>query len=673
MRNVVGLSLLLLAGIGQHELYAQQDASVVEHGVYEVHLLLHGIGTEEYSISDDGTHRQMAVTTSTNDRGMKHLVSTTLDFGEGGAAVRLEQHALAVPGSPPPNPGSLTEIQGSAVTVREGKLSRLVTKPAIAFPGLGSMPASLQMMMMRYWLQHGRPAQLALLRASPDAKPVEIRMVGHEAFTVRHKVIRLTRYTITNLIFGREVLWMNDSNRVAALMTFAGGLPQEEVLDEYASALDGIYQSGVRQEMIDLGELSHSMQPEAGGSFALVGARLIDATGAPAVENSVVIVRNGRIAAVGAAGSVVVPAHLRVIHGEGKSLLPGLWDMHVHYSGVEFGPAMLAAGITTARDCGGEFDFLTQVRKAIDTQHMLGPRLLLAGLIDSGGPLAFGAFDIETPEQAIEAVDLYADSHFDQIKVYTQIKPEILRVITAEAHRRGLTVTGHVPQADDAFEGIADGMDMINHLEFVTDSMLPKGSKETFTPAALESERGRALIRLLVERHVVVDPTLAWGEMAGHPKSIETASFEPGVDAAPFPLATRFRNIGSTTVDAAAFNAEMAANEKAVDTLFTAGVPIVAGSDTDLVGYGLDRELELYVQAGMTPLQAIQSATIVPARVMKRDGDSGTIEAGKRADLVLVDGNPLNNISDLRRVVSVVVDGRLFDSRKLARSVGFSR
>ena len=673
MRNVAGLFLLLLAIFWQQGLRAQQSPSVVEHGVYEVHLLLHAIGTEEYSVTDDGTHRQMAATTSTNDRGMKHLLSTTLDFGSNGVAVRLEQHALAIPGSAPPSPGALTEIRGASVTVHEGALSRSFTTPAVSFPGLGSMPASLQMMLMRYWLQHGRPTQLPLLRASADAKPVEIRMVGHEAFTVRHKVIRLTRYTIANLIFGREVLWMNDSNRVAALMTFAGGLPQEEVLDEYASALDGIYQSGVRQEMIDLGELSLGVQPEAIGSFAIVGARLIDATGAATVENSVVIVRNGRIASVGAAGSIMLPAHLKIIHAEGKSLLPGLWDMHVHYSGVEFGPAMLAAGITTARDCGGEFDFIRQVRKAIDVQHELGPRLLLAGLIDSGGPLGFGAFDIETPQQAVEAVDLYAESHFDQIKVYTQIKPEILRVITAEAHRRGLSVTGHVPEAEDAFQGVADGMDMINHLEFVTDSMLPKGSKESFTPAVLESERGRALIRLLVEKHIVVDPTLAWGEMAGHPKSIETASFEPGVNAAPFPLATRFRNIGSSTIDTATFNAEMAASEKAVDTLFTAGVPIVAGSDTDLVGYGLDRELELYVQAGMTPLQAIQSATIVPARVMKRDGDSGTIEAGKRADLVLVDGDPLTNIADLRRVVSVVVNGRLFDSRKLAHSVGFNR
>lgn len=108
-----------------------------------------------------------------------------------------------------------------------------------------------------------------------------------------------------------------------------------------------------------------------------------------------------------------------MIDVRGLSLLPGLWEMHVHYSGVEFGPALLAAGVTTARDCGGEFGFLTAVRERLAAGD-LGPRLLLAGLVDSGGPLAFGPVDVETPAEGVAAVDRYADARFDQIKVYTQ-------------------------------------------------------------------------------------------------------------------------------------------------------------------------------------------------------------------------------------------------------------
>jgi imidazolonepropionase-like amidohydrolase len=114
-----------------------------------------------------------------------------------------------------------------------------------------------------------------------------------------------------------------------------------------------------------------------------------------------------------------------------------------------------------------------------------------------------------------------------------------------------------------------------------------------------------------------------------------------------------------------------AQNLAVIGALHRAGIPIVAGSDTGLVGYGLHRELELYVQAGMTPLEAIQAATIVPARAMKLDADSGSIEVGKRADLILVDGNPLENISDIRKVSRVVANGRLYETAKLWESVGF--
>jgi len=359
-----------------------------------------------------------------------------------------------------------------------------------------------------------------------------------------------------------------------------------------------------------------------------------------------------------------------VIHAEGESLLPGLWEMHVHYSGVEIGPALLAAGVTTARDCGGESEFLTTVRNKIDKDHALGPKLLLAGLIDGGGPLAFGYIDVKTPGEGVWAVDTYADAKFKQIKVYTQIQPDVLKVIADEAHRRGLTVTGHVPAAMDATEGVADGMDQINHLQFVIRAMNPDGG---VGPVDLGSERSKQLIALLKERQIVVDPTLSWGEMAGHPKNVDVASFEPGINAVPYTLASKFRALGAPEEDGAKFRDRMETNRKVVRALNEGGVPIVAESDTGLIGYGLDRELELYVQAGMSPMAAIQSATIVPARAMKMAAETGSVEVGKRADLVLVSGNPLTNISDIRRVVSVVKDGEMYDSKALGRSVGFNR
>ena len=178
---------------------------------------------------------------------------------------------------------------------------------------------------------------------------------------------------------------------------------------------------------------------------------------------------------------------------------------------------------------------------------------------------------------------------------------------------------------------------------------------------------------MLKQKDIVVDPTAGWGEMAGHPKSIDAASFEPGVNAAPYLVAAKFRSMGVPAADEAKFRARMESSREVIHALIETGITIIPGSDTGLIGYGLDRELELYVQAGMTPMQAIQCATIVSARVMKLDKESGTVEAGKRADLVLLDASPLDDISNLRKVSAVVANGRMYDSRKLAHSVGFTR
>jgi len=640
-------------------------ANAAEHGRYVNYLILHAIGSETYAVSATPAGAVLTTTFTMSDRGSTRTSVTTLTMDGDLAPTRLELKR----DGPAAGETWRAQVKGTTATIEEPSESRTLARPAVAYLGFAAMPAALQMEMMRYWRRHGEPAKLPILRASEKAPPLEIRRIGLDKVSVRGRPTRLTRYTVANLMFGREILWMDAQGRLAALMTFAGGLPQEQVLETYAPAFDQLVKSGVRQEMADLDALGRQVRPEAVGAYAIVGAKLIDGTGAAPVEDSVVIVRDGRIAAAGPRAAIKLPAGIRVIQAQGRALLPGLWEMHSHYSGVEFGPALLAAGVTTARDCGGEFEFLTAVRRKIDRERALGPRLLLAGLIDSGGLLGFGAVDVETTSQAVAAVDRYADAGFEQIKVYTQLKPEILKAISAEAHRRGLTVTGHVPAAVDAFGGIDDGMDQINHLQFVTRPMQGEDGKG---PVDLSSERARRLIALMKARQIVIDPTDGWGEMAGHPKTVPAASFEPGLRAAPFVLASKFEGLGGP-IEAARFDERMATNGRVIKALYDAGVPIVAGSDTGLIGYGIDRELELYVRAGLPPMAAIQTATLGAARAMKLDRESGSIEVGKRADLVLVAGDPLANISDLRRVVKVVRNGDLYDSQALGRSVGFSR
>jgi imidazolonepropionase-like amidohydrolase len=218
-----------------------------------------------------------------------------------------------------------------------------------------------------------------------------------------------------------------------------------------------------------------------------------------------------------------------------------------------------------------------------------------------------------------------------------------------------MTVTGHVPKALNAFEGVEAGMDQINHLNYVSTMM---------------RDRKDEAIQFLKDHHTVVDPTASWGEMAGHSQDVDPASFEPGILKSPFVLEAKFRAMSGNTT-AGQNQTRKAQTLAAIGALHKAGVTIVPGSDTGLPGYGLHREIELYVEAGMTPLEAIQSATIVSAKAMNLDRDTGTIEPGKRADLILVDGDPLKDIADLRKVVKVIANGRVLDPAKLWQSVGF--
>ena len=637
MRN----SLLLL--IAAAPLCAGQTHT--ETGNLTIHMILHAVGTEKYQIasSPDGgltLNTTFEYTDRTNTRTTVAELKMKSDYTPQRLEIKGRPEAIEVPDNPAPH-----------------------------FSISGSSPFAIQMAMMRYWSSHGKPAVLPNMRgktaSSLPVDPIRIVHTGQDSIRIDGHDVKLERYRIGNLMFGSEILWMNQAGDLAAAMTFAGGLPMEAVRTEYEPALAQLYGDGVQADLANLdGPL-----PERTGAYAISGARLVDATGATPVEDSVVIVRAGRIVAAGPRGSVTIPKGMAVVDAKGKTLMPGLWEMHTHYSGTEFGPASLGVGITTVRDCGGEFDYLVAQRAAIEKGKSVGPRMLLAGLIDAGGIKAFGHVTAETPDEGRAAVDRYHKAGFEQIKLYTFLQPDVIRAIATEAHMLGMTVTGHVPQVFNAMEGVEAGMDQINHLQYVTAIMRPKGAPRG-EPIDVNSETAHKAIQFLKDHHTVIDPTASWGEMGSHSKDVPVESFEPGIMKAPFILDLKFRGMGGNTT-AEQMRARTADSLAVIGALHKAGVTIVPGSDTGLVGYGLIRELELYVQAGMTPMEAIQSGTIVSARAMNLDKDTGTVEAGKRADMILVEGNPLTHFGDIRNVRYVITNGKLFDTAKLLSSAGF--
>ena len=348
-------------------------------------------------------------------------------------------------------------------------------------------------------------------------------------------------------------------------------------------------------------------------------------------------------------------------------MLPGLWEMHAHFEQVEWGPIYLATGVTTARDVGNEREFIVAARDAIAAGRGIGPRLVMAGVVDGSGPFSLGVTRVDTPEQAREQVQKYKAAGFQQIKIYSSVKPDILKIVTAEAHRLGMTVTGHIPFGMNAIQGIEDGMDQINHVEYITPLMADPKS-QTIDPNAPNVKK---VIKLLLEHHTVVDDTLALMEIILHPLDHPISGFEPGILRVAPELKEGLETIGVPPPKAEHSAATFRAMVATVRILHQAGVPIVAGTDQSVPGFSLDREIELYVQAGFTPMEAIQAATLAPARAMGMEKDSGTIEPGKRADVILVDGNPLENISDIRKVNTVFAAGKMYQPGALWTSVGF--
>ncbi len=286
---------------------------------------------------------------------------------------------------------------------------------------------------------------------------------------------------------------------------------------------------------------------------------------------------------------------------------------------------------------------------------------------------------VDTPEQAKSWVDRYHSAGFQQMKIYSSVKLEEVKAVADEAHRVGMTVTGHVPEGLNAYQVIDAGQDQINHIPYIVDIMraqLPASTPRTERRSAaanldLNSAEAQKALAFLKEHHTVVDPTLALYELFGATTAHPPASFEPGIDKIPSELAQPLTDVGPPNENSELGQKIFQKNLAVVGALHKAGIPIVAGTDQAVPGHSLHREIELYVEAGFTPLEAIQAATIVPARVMGLDKELGTVEKGKRGDLILLTADPLQDIHNSRTVEYVITNGTMYHTAELWQSVGF--
>jgi len=647
--------VLSLVALGPLLAFGQPAPSAIERGTLRLHYVQKPIGYERYEVTRDGPEDAITLTADFDftDRGGRVQLAATLrakaDFTPISFQAKGKSYRFV-------NVDSDVRVEGSDAVVRaDGAVESRVTLPAQFFTVDGYAPFSAQMLLLRYWKLHGQPRVLRTVPGQPT-NDVFVEARGREAIRIGEKVTTLERFAIDGVVWGRETLWLDERGSLAAAITRAGGLSFEAVREDLEPALVQFVQRATRDRIGDLESLTRVDAPLKSGTYAMVGATIVDGTNRPPVPDGVVLVRDGRIADAGSRAAVPVPDGVPTVDISGKTLVPGLWDMHTHVTQIEWAPVYLASGVTTVRDMGNEFEFITTLRDAIASKRALGPRLLLAGLVDGPGPNAFGVYYAATADEAKQVVGKYHDAGFQQIKIYSLITPPLVEAICAEAHRLGMTVTGHVPNGMTIDQAATAGMDQIAHLAIRGEA----GSDEV-----------NRVIGVLRDRKTVIDPTQSWNELLGHAAGTPIAAFQPGVAKIPPPLNRLFSNAGAAGIDAAAARARLERGLRIVKALHDAGVPVVAGTDEGIPGHSVHREIELYVEAGLTPLQALQAATIVPARAMKLDAELGTIEKGKRADMVVLNANPLERIQNIRSARWTIVDGRVYDTQALWRSVRF--
>jgi imidazolonepropionase-like amidohydrolase len=495
--------------------------------------------------------------------------------------------------------------------------------------------------------------------------------------TKKHVVL----YDVSGLDFTPTYVWLDASGKFRALV------------DDWSSIVPEGWESAVPALLSAQGKVKDSRAADLAAKLAHHPRRILfqhasvfDSETGKVIPDQDVFVADERITEVRSSSGALYACSAicpQVIDATGKTLLPGLWDMHAHV-GDNDGLLNLAAGVTSVRDLANDTDSLLARRQRIIDGKEIGTRIVLAGIIDGPGPYQGPTkVLVATEAEARAAVDNYKRLGYVQIKIYSSVKPELVPAIIDEAHKNGLRVSGHIPAEMTASQCVELGYDEIQHVNFLILNFFPN-VKNTNTIARLvepaklgatldlNSPPVQSFIKLLQNHHTKLDLTLSVFEdqylnRAGH----IPVGFQPVANRLPPQIRRGLLSQGLTPPDGMdeTYRKSFAKMLELTGLLYRSGIPIEAGTD-NMAGFALEHELELEVQAGIPPAQVLQNATLNAARIMSLDKDLGSIDPGKLADMVLIDGNPTTNISDIRKTVVVVKDGIVYKPAELYTELG---
>jgi imidazolonepropionase-like amidohydrolase len=421
------------------------------------------------------------------------------------------------------------------------------------------------------------------------------------------------------------------------------------------------------------------------GDKVLVGGTIIDGRGGAPIKNGVVVIAGDKIARVGSKNEVKYPPTAEIIDVTGKFILPGLIDLHVHYFDW-MGELFLVNGVTSIKDLGNDIEWISAISGEVEKGSVRGPRIFYVGNgLDAPPPAREHHVGLDHPEMAKRAVTLLHERGVSGIKVREKITPELLRAIVEQAHHLGIPVTGHIERINVRAAALA-GIDGLEHASGIVEATatqpiaekpdldgLEKHLAILKSYALIDSAKAEELVKFLASKNVALIPTMSnWWRAASDRRNAfarEDAAFAKLPELAYVPeqtrqmLASSFLFRVNNDADLAQIKTGYEKLRKLVLQHQQAGGKVLAGSDTllSLPGVSLQRELILLVDAGLTPMQAITAATRDNAAHLGKEKELGTLEPGKLADLIVLDADPLSDISNIGRVSQVLKGGQIVD------------
>jgi imidazolonepropionase-like amidohydrolase len=557
--------------------------------------------------------------------------------------------------------------------------SATVSAPAVYVPTAdSSLEATASVMRAALRQPQGKIAAL-------PAGELTVTKVLATALQERGRTEEVALYSIIGVDTHPDFVWLtaDASHRFFAAIEPGVARIMEQGWEAQGKELERLQLQAEDDRLHELaGRLAHVVP----GPVLIRDVRVFDSEHARLLPAQDVYVYDGRIAALYPAGSTPRDG-LTVIEGGGRVLMPALFDMHAHEDTWNL-LLQIAGGVTTSRDMGNNNERLQRIISQVGAGQIAGPRIIPCGFIEGDSPYAADeGIRVRDLKGAKEAVEWYAQHGYRQIKIYNSFHPEWVAETAALAHQRGMRVSGHVPAFMGSAEAIRAGYDEIQHINqlMLTFFVGPKDDTRTlarFTLLAghadgldLSSRPVTDLVTLMQEHGTVLDTTLtAFEGQFTQLQGEMNPSYAAVADHVPVQVRRDWlvNSMDVTAKNAKTYRGSYDKMVQFVGQLYRAGVPLVAGTD-DIAGFTLHRELELYVRAGIAPAEALRIATWNGARFTGTLAELGSIEPRKRADLILVDGDPTQNVSDIRRISLVMKDGVVYFPAEVYEAIGVRR